>query len=116
MDRGINLVRQLMPNMLINSDECEWLMECFESYEYAWLGMYEDWSPKPKHDRHSHLMDAVRYAAMSVKEIDYLQLNAYGVDDSVAGEYGYFSSEGDKEKPSIWKPKAVSANERLETY
>lgn len=116
VDRGINLVRQQMPNMLINSNECEWLMECFESYEYAWLGMYEDWSPKPKHDRHSHLMDAVRYAAMSINEIDYLQLNAYGVDDRVAGEYGYFSSEGDKEKPSIWKPKAVNRNERPETY
>lgn len=104
VDRGINLVRQLMPNMMIDSEKCEWVMECFESYEYAWLGMYEDWSPKPKHDRHSHLMDAVRYAAMAINEIDYLQLNSVGIDDRKASEYRYFNDEP-KEKPSIWKPK-----------
>lgn len=116
VDRGINLVRQLMPNMLINSDKCEWLMECFESYEYNWLGMYEDWSPRPKHDRHSHLMDAVRYAAMAINEIEYLQLNAYGVDDRVAGEYDYFDSGSKDQQHSIWKPKKVTMNERDITY
>lgn len=115
VDRGINLVRQLMPNMLINSNNCEWLMECFESYEYNWLGMYEDWSPRPKHDRHSHLMDAVRYAAMAVKEIDYLQLNAYGVDDRVAGEYSYFDVGMSEPAPSIWKPRKAN-NGRDESY
>lgn len=100
VDRGINLVRQLLPNMLINSELCEWVMECFETYEYNWLGAYEDWSPRPKHDRHSHIMDAVRYAAMSIKEIDYLQLNSVGVDDRVAGVYSYFDDE-EEIKPSI---------------
>lgn len=116
VDRGINLVRQLMPNMLINSTTCEWLMECFESYEYNWLGMYEDWSPRPKHDRHSHLMDAVRYAAMAINEIDYLQLNANGVDDRVAGEYGYFDMDTAKSSPSIWKRREVDKNGRGLSY
>lgn len=114
VDRGINEVRKLMPNMYINKANCEWLMECFESYEYTWLGMYEDWSPRPKHDRHSHLMDAVRYAAMAVKEIDYLQLNAYGIDDIPAGEYDYFGSES-KKAPSIWDKRKSNAK-KFETY
>ena len=66
VDRGIALVRNLMPNMIINSDLCDWVLECFESYEYKYLSAVDDWSPKPLHNRYSHLMDAVRYAAMSI--------------------------------------------------
>lgn len=98
VDRGIDLVRRMMPNMLINSDLCDWVMECFESYEYKYLSALDDWSPKPVHDRHSHLMDAVRYAAMSIKEIQYLQLNEDGSEDLGFVLYDYMD---DVTKPRI---------------
>lgn len=113
VDRGINLVRQMLPNMIINSDRCDWVMECFESYEYNWLGAYEDWSPKPRHDRYSHIMDAVRYAAMSVREIDYLQLNDCGVDDRPAGTYEYFGTGGEVQKPSTMRRIESNADRSL---
>lgn len=58
VDRGIDLVRRQMPNMLINSDNCEYLEECFMNYEYKRLEKADDWSPKPVHNKYSHLMDA----------------------------------------------------------
>lgn len=70
---GINRVRMLFPNMHINSDRCEWLVECFESWEYRVLSSLEDWAAKPKHDRYSHLMSAVRYAADAIAEFDDLR-------------------------------------------
>lgn len=72
---GINRVRALFPNMYINSKNCEWLMECFESWEYRELASAEDWAATPKHDRYSHLMDAVRYCAEFLTQVDYVRTN-----------------------------------------
>lgn len=72
---GINRVRMLFPNMHVNSDKCQWLMECFESWEYRELSQAEDWAATPKHDRYSHLMDAVRYVADMVGQLDYVRTN-----------------------------------------
>ena len=60
---GINRVRMLFPKMHINSSFCEWVVDCFESWEYRELISLDDWAGKPKHDRYSHLMSAVRYMA-----------------------------------------------------
>jgi len=70
---GINRVRMLFPNMIINADKCAWLIECFQSWEYRSLASLEDWAAKPKHDRYSHLMSAVRYAADAIAEFDFLK-------------------------------------------
>lgn len=72
---GINRVRTLMPNLYINSDNCDWLMECFESWEYRELTGVEDWAAEPKHDRYSHLMDATRYMAEMIDQIPYIKQN-----------------------------------------
>lgn len=55
---GINKARALLSNAIINSNTCDWLMECFENWEYRELASTGDWSATPKHDRYSHLMDA----------------------------------------------------------
>lgn len=103
VDRGIDLVRRLLPNMIINSDLCDWVMECFESYEYKYLSAQDDWSPKPVHNRHSHIMDAVRYGAMSIKEIEYLQLNEDGSDKMEFGYYDYMDDSSHIEKPNVFR-------------
>ena len=80
VDRGIRQVRELLPNMVVNSERCDWLMECFNNYEYRRLDRLDDWSAKPVHNRHSHMMDALRYAAMGINEMQYLQMNSDGSD------------------------------------
>jgi hypothetical protein len=63
----------LFPNMMINSNFCEWVVECFESWEYRMLASVDDFAAKPKHDRYSHLMSAVRYLADAIEEFDYIK-------------------------------------------
>lgn len=106
IDRGIKLVRQLLPNMVINSGRCEWLMECFENYEYKRLEKEDDWAAKPNHNRYSHLMDALRYAAMGVNEMQYLQLNDEGRQNLVAGYY---------DSMDVYAPKEQSIFDRYPT-
>lgn len=69
----INRGRQQLGNAIINSDKCDWLMECFESWEYRELSSVDDWAAKPKHDRYSHLMDAYGYACDFLAQVSYIQ-------------------------------------------
>jgi len=87
VDRGIQEVRRQLPNMCINSDNCEYLMECFDNYEYKRLEKQDDWAPKPMHSKYSHLMDAVRYGVMALREIEYLGLSSDGSWKFQQGEY-----------------------------
>lgn len=93
VDRGIQLVREQMPNMIINSNNCDWLLECFNNYEYKRLSKSDDWAPKPMHNKYSHMMDALRYAVMGIKEIQYFGMNSDGSmpiswDNTYDGAYG----------------------------
>ena len=72
---GINRVRRLLGNCVINSNTCDWLMECFENWEYRQLSSVDDWAATPKHDRYSHLMDAARYCAEFIDQVPYLADN-----------------------------------------
>lgn len=75
---GIDRVRQLLPNTHINSNKCEWLMDCFEHWEYRELASTGDWAAQPKHDRYSHLMDACRYMADMLAQVPYLKASRLG--------------------------------------
>jgi hypothetical protein len=50
---------------------CQWLLECFENYKYEFNTKLQMWTEKPLHDKHSHMMDAYRYAVQAVKELDF---------------------------------------------
>ncbi|MBQ1449000.1 MAG: hypothetical protein IIZ15_02745, partial [Coriobacteriales bacterium] len=97
VDRGIQLVREQLPNMVINSARCDWLMECFNNYEYKRLEKADDWSAKPTHTKYSHLMDALRYAAMGISEMAYFQLNDDG-SESQDWDQTYLGFDDDDEK------------------
>ena len=92
----INRGRQFLGNAIINSDKCDWLMECFESWEYRELSSVDDWAAKPKHDRYSHLMDAYGYAADFLKQVDYLT-SASGKPPRMPSYYGEWSLDGEEE-------------------
>ena len=96
VDRGIQEVRQQLPNMCINKDKCDYLMECFDNYEYRYLEKQEDFTPRPVHNKYSHMMDALRYAVMALREIEYLGLNA---DGTWKFEQGTYDTTRYKEEP-----------------
>lgn len=110
VDRGIQLVREQIPNMVINSNKCDWLMECFNNYEYARIERLDDWSAKPVHNKYSHMMDALRYAVMGINEMRYFQMAEDGSENlDWDTEYGGFYSDDkevwDKPYPEHWVKK-----------
>lgn len=105
VDRGITLVRRMLPNTIVNKKHCDWIMTCFHNYEYKRLEAAEDWAAQPKHNVYSHMMDCLRYCVMGINEMQYLQLNDLGADPMVAGEYEGFWEPERTERPSIWAKK-----------
>lgn len=96
---GINRLRGLFPNLLINAGKCEWLIDCFENYEYRQLGADDnvvEWTPKPKHDRYSHLCDAARYMAEMINQYDYIRTND-GSPKKMPAYYGAWDYGDDNE-------------------
>ena len=102
VDRGIQQVRKMLPNMIINSNKCDYLLTCFNNYEYKRLEKQDDWAARPMHNKYSHMMDALRYAVMAINEIQYLHLNAEGSDPDVPLHYPGFGEE--IEQPWWTKP------------
>ena len=100
-DRGfqdrINRGRQQLGNAIINSDKCDWLMECFESWEYRELTSVDDWAAKPKHDRYSHLMDAYGYACDFLAQVSYLQ-EASGKPPKMPSHYSEWDLDDEEER------------------
>lgn len=93
---GINRGRSLLGNAIINSVKCDWLMECFENWEYRELTSANDWSAQPKHDRYSHLMDAFRYAADFLAQVSYLQ-EASGKPPKMPSYYSSWDMDSEDE-------------------
>lgn len=54
-----------------NPGNCQWLLECFENYKYEFNNKLQMWTEKPLHDKHSHMMDAFRYAVQATKELEF---------------------------------------------
>lgn len=94
---GINRSRALLPNLIINSSRCDWLMECFESWEYRELTSADDWAATPKHDRYSHLMDAFRYSAEFLAQVSYLQ-EATGKPRPMPDRYDSWDLDSEEEE------------------
>lgn len=93
---GINRVRMLFPNMHINSDKCEWIMECLESWEYKLLSSVDDWAAKPKHDRYSHVGDCLRYIAEGINQFEFIR-SLTGRPQAMPSHYPGWQEESDAE-------------------
>ncbi len=92
----INRGRQMLANAVINEERCDWLMECFESWEFRELSSAEDWSAQPKHDRYSHLMDAYGYGCDFLSQVSYLQ-EATGKPKNMPAYYDEWDLDGSTE-------------------
>jgi hypothetical protein len=72
--------RMMLYNTIVHADlddnavdkgNCQWFMECLENYKYEFNTKLQVWTEKPLHDKHSHMMDAYRYAVQATKELDF---------------------------------------------
>jgi hypothetical protein len=67
----IQQTRMTLYNTVIHQTNCQWLLECLENYKYEFNARLQMWTQQPLHDKHSHMMDALRYAVQAVKELDF---------------------------------------------
>lgn len=67
----IQQTRMNLYNTIIHESNCQWLLECLENYKYEFNSKLQEWTSKPLHDKHSHMMDALRYADQAEKELDF---------------------------------------------
>lgn len=67
----IQQVRMTLYNTYIHETNCQWLAECLENYKYEFSNKLQMWTERPLHDKHSHMMDALRYAVQATKELDF---------------------------------------------
>jgi hypothetical protein len=67
----IQQARMQMYNTIVHESNCTWLAECFENYKYEFNQKLQEWTSKPLHDKHSHMMDAFRYAVQATKELEF---------------------------------------------
>ena len=63
------------------------------------------------HNKYSHMMDALRYAAMGVKEIDYLGLNSDG-SDRLNWNQMYSGPFDEEEAKDDWLPATYKKKEK----
>lgn len=61
---GINTTRMMLDHTWIDSS-CVNVIEALENYSKEWDDRNGVWKNTPKHDKYSHICDAVRYMAMS---------------------------------------------------
>lgn len=64
MESGLIVPRQ-------DPGNCQWFLECLENYKYEFNHKLQTWTDKPLHDKHSNMMDALRYADQAVKELQF---------------------------------------------
>lgn len=67
----IQQTRMQLYNTIIHAENCEWLLECIENYKYEYNSRLQMWTEQPLHDKHSHMMDALRYVVQAIKELDF---------------------------------------------
>jgi hypothetical protein len=67
----IQQTRMELYNTIVHKTNCDWFLECLENYKYEFNYKLQEWSGKPLHDKHSHMMDTVRYTVQATKELDF---------------------------------------------
>ena len=73
----VQQVRLQMYNTYINKKTCDWVINCLENYKYKFNQAEQQWSPRPNHDKYSHMMDALRYVVQAVKELEFFNGQLY---------------------------------------
>ena len=67
----IQATRMALYNTVIHEENCDWVLECMANYKFEFSAKDQQWSSKPRHDKFSHMMDALRYAVQATSELDF---------------------------------------------
>lgn len=67
----IQQTRLNLYSTIVHETNCQWFLECLENYKYDFNSKLGVFSDKPLHDKHSHMMDALRYADQAEKELNF---------------------------------------------
>ena len=68
LEDGIEAVRGLFPRFWIDETKCGRLIKCIENYRKEYDINYQIYKSRPVHDQYSHGADALRYAAIAIKQ------------------------------------------------
>ncbi len=63
IEPGIELVRQLLPQLWMDEENCKGLIKSLFAYQYEWDEERQVFKPRPLHNWASHDADMIRYAA-----------------------------------------------------
>ena len=67
----IQATRIQLYNTVIHSENCRPLWEHMSEFKFKFDEKSGEWSDKPIHDKHSHMMDALRYVVQATRELDF---------------------------------------------
>jgi len=67
----IQATRMQLYNTIIHATNCAPLWDHMSEYKYEFNTKLQEWSNKPVHDKHSHMMDALRYTVQATRELDF---------------------------------------------
>lgn len=67
----IQATRMQLYNTIIHATNCAALWEHMGEYKFKFDEKTQEWSDKPIHDKHSHMMDALRYVVQATRELDF---------------------------------------------
>lgn len=84
----IQQVRMALYNTIVHATNCDSLLGHMEQYKYEFNTKLQEWSGKPLHDKHSHMMDALRYVVQSTKELDFFGGDFFDTSSVRAGANG----------------------------
>jgi hypothetical protein len=85
----IQSTRMMLYNTIIHETNCQWLLECLENYKYEFNTRLQMWTQQPLHDKHSHMMDALRYGVQAVKELDFFSGKFFDLPGQNTGSVDY---------------------------
>lgn len=67
----IQATRMQLYNTIIHATNCQSLWDHMGEYKFKFDEKSGEWSDKPIHDKHSHMMDALRYTVQATRELDF---------------------------------------------
>ena len=83
----IQKTRMALYNTVVHKTNCDHLLDCMENYKYEFNSKMQEWSPRPRHDKYSHMMDALRYAVQATQDLDFFSGSFHDTSRTSAIDY-----------------------------
>ena len=85
----IQQTRMALYQTIVHETNCQWFLECLENYKYEFNTKLQEWTDKPLHDKHSHMMDTLRYSDQAEKELNFFGGTFYDLPGQSQGSTNY---------------------------